>query len=175
MDGSAQPFGQAEKFLSSSCFYVGREHFYHSPTMKSIIRFFQLNFLPRSVDFALLVLRIWLGLTMLINHGRGKLMGFGSMAEKFADPFGVGPTVSLSMAVFAEVVCAGLLALGLLTRFAALVLVILMTVAFFLVHGRAMSGPMSGELAFIYLAGFVAIFIAGPGRFSVDRKLGGAA
>jgi putative oxidoreductase len=140
--------------------------------MKSLIRFFQLNFLPRSVDFGLLVLRLWLGATMMLNHGRGKLMGFSQMADKFADPIGLGPSVSLSMAIFAEVVCAILVALGLLTRFAALVLVILTGVAFFLVHGRALSGPGSGELAFIYLAGFLTIFLTGPGRFSIDRKLG---
>lgn len=143
--------------------------------MKSIIRFFQFNFIPRSVDFSLLVLRIWLGATMLLNHGKGKLMGFGQMADKFSDPLGVGPTASLSLAIFAEVVCATLLALGLFTRFAALVLVILTGTAFFLVHNRAFSGPASGELAFVYMAGFVAIFLAGPGRFSIDRKLGGAA
>jgi putative oxidoreductase len=143
--------------------------------MKSILRFFQFGFLPRSTDLALLVLRLWLGLTMLVNHGWGKAMGFSSMADKFSDPLGVGPTASLTMAVFAEVVCAGLVALGLVTRFAALVLVILTGVAFFAVHGGALSGPGSGELAFIYLAGFLAIFLAGPGRFSVDRKLGAAA
>jgi putative oxidoreductase len=140
--------------------------------MKSIIRFFQLNFFPRSADLALLALRIWLGLTMLLNHGRGKLMGFGQMSGSFSDPLGVGPTTSLSLAIFAEVVCGALLAMGFLTRFAALVLVILVGVAFFLVHGRALSGPNSGELAFVYMAGFFAIFLAGPGRFSIDRKLG---
>jgi putative oxidoreductase len=140
--------------------------------MKSIIRFFQLNFLPRSTDCALILLRIWLGLTILLNHGWGKLMRFGEMAAKFSDPLGVGPTTSLSLAVFAEVVCASLLVLGFLTRFSALVLVILTGVAFFMVHGGALSGANSGELAFIYLAGFVALFLAGPGRFSVDRKLG---
>ena len=143
--------------------------------MKSLIRFLQLNFLPRSVDLGLLVLRLWLGATMMWNHGRGKLMGFSQMADKFSDPVGVGPTVSLSLAIFAEVICAILVALGLLTRFAALVLVILTGTAFFVVHGRALSGPGSGELAFIYLAGFLAIFLTGPGRFSVDRKLGSPA
>ena len=143
--------------------------------MKSIIRLFQLNFLPRSVDFALLLLRLWLGLTMLLNHGRGKLMGFGEMAAKFSDPLGVGPTLSLSLAVFAEGVCALLVAMGLLTRFAALVLTIMLGVAFFMVHQSALSGPGSGELAFIYLAGFLALFLAGPGRFSIDRKLGSPA
>lgn len=143
--------------------------------MKSLIRFFQLNFLPRSVDLALLVLRLWLGATMLLNHGRGKLMGFSQMADKFSDPIGLGPTVSLVLAIFAEVVCAALVAVGLFTRFAALVLVILMSVAFFSAHGGALSGPRSGELAFIFLAGFLTIFLAGAGRFSIDRKLGAAA
>lgn len=141
--------------------------------MKSFLRFFQFNFVPRSVDLSLLVLRVWLGLSMLVLHGWGKLAGFGGMAGSFADPIGLGKTPSLVLAVFAEVFCAALLALGLATRFAALVLVILMTVAFFLVHGRALSGPGSGEMAFLYLAGFLAIFIAGPGAYSVDRKLGG--
>jgi putative oxidoreductase len=165
----------ARRKIWIACLSLKRGSAVFGTPMKSIIRFFQLNFLPRSVDLALLVLRIWLGLTILINHGRAKLTGFSSMAEKFSDPLGLGPTVSLSLAVFAEVGCGMLIALGLLTRFAALVLMILMGVAFFLVHGRAMSGPASGELAFIFLAGFVAIFLAGPGRFSVDRKLGGAA
>jgi putative oxidoreductase len=79
------------------------------------------------------------------------------------------------MAVFGEVVCAALLVLGLFTRFAALVLIILMSVAFFMVHQRVLSGPGSGELAFIYLAGFVALLFGGGGLFSLDRKLGGKA
>ena len=142
--------------------------------MKSFLRLLQFQFLPRGVDLALLVLRLWLGLTLVLNHGLSKLSGFSGMAAKFPDPLGVGSTASLSMTVFGEVVCAVLLALGLVTRFAALVLIVLMTVAFFLIHGRALSGANSGELAFIYLAGFLAVFLAGPGRFSVDRKLGAA-
>ncbi len=141
--------------------------------MKSLLRFFQLNFVPRSVDLALLVLRLWLGLTLLLNHGRGKLMGFSAMSAKFSDPLGIGHTASLTMTVFAEVVCAALLALGLLTRFAALVLIIMLGVAFTMAHGRVLSGPGNGELAFIYLAGVVALFLSGAGRFSVDAKMGG--
>lgn len=143
--------------------------------MNGFLKFLQLNFVPRSADFALLVLRVWLGVSMLALHGWGKAVNFGSMASKFADPFGLGTTASLVLAIFGELVCGALLALGLATRFAALVLVIVMSVAFFSAHGAKLSGPGSGELAFIYLAGFVAIFFAGPGRFSFDRKLGGAA
>ncbi len=143
--------------------------------MNGFIKFLQFNFVPRSADFALLVLRVWLGVSMLALHGWGKVVNFGGMASKFADPFGLGPTVSLVLAIFGEVVCAALLALGLATRFAALALVVVMSVAFFMAHGAKLSGPGNGELAFVYLAGYVAIFLAGPGRFSIDRKLGGAA
>lgn len=140
--------------------------------MKSLMRFLQFSFIPRSTDLALLILRVWLGVSLLVLHGWDKLTGFGALASKFPDPLGVGSTASLSMAVFGEVVCAGLLVLGLLTRFAALVLIIVMSVAFFLVHDRALSGVGSGELAYLYLAGFVTVFLAGSGEHALDRKFG---
>jgi putative oxidoreductase len=86
---------------------------------------------------------------------------------------GVGHVSSLSLAIFAEFLCSLLLVLGLFTRFAALVLSSTMAVAFFMVHRTALSGEHSGELAFIYLAGFLAILIAGPGKFSIDQKIAG--
>ena len=143
--------------------------------MKSFLKFLQFGFIPRSSDLALLVLRVWLGISLLALHGWAKLTNFSSMAGRFPDPLGIGPKGSLALAIFAEVLCAVLLALGLATRFAALVLIVLLAVAFLLVHGRALSGAGSGEMAFIYLAGFVTVFLAGPGRYSVDAKLGGAA
>ena len=120
-------------------------------------------------NLALLILRIWLGATMLLNHGLAKLTGFSSMSGSFPDPLGVGHTASLALVVFAEVVASALLAVGLVTRFAALVLAINMTVAFFFAHKGALSGEHSGEIAFIYLAGYVALILAGGGAFSLDK------
>jgi putative oxidoreductase len=120
-------------------------------------------------NLALLVFRVWLGGTMLLNHGWAKLTGFSSMAGSFPDPFGVGHTASMAMVVFAEVVASALLAIGLVTRFAALVVAINMAVAFFYAHKGALSGEHSGELAFIYLAGCVALIISGGGAFSLDK------
>ena len=124
-------------------------------------------------SIGLLVLRLWLGLTLMLNHGLGKLKGFDSMASGFPDPLKVGHTVSLVLVVFAEVIAALLIAAGLLTRFAALVLMINLGVAFWFIHGRSLSGGHSGELAFIYLGAFVALFVAGPGRASLDKKFFG--
>jgi len=60
--------------------------------------------------------------------------------------------------------------MGLLTRFAALTLVIDLAVAFIMVH-KAVTGM--GELAFIYSAGYVALLLAGGGHFSMDQALFG--
>ena len=134
-------------------------------------------FAPGSDSFCtslgLLVLRLCLGLTMLLNHGLDKLKNFSSMSSGFPDPLHVGHTISLVLVVFAEVVCAALLVLGLVTRFGAFVSAINMAVAFFIVLKAALSGEHSGELALIYLAGFVALLIAGPGRISMDQALYG--
>ena len=121
-------------------------------------------------SLGLLTLRLWLGLAMFFNHGLDKLTHFSDMASKFPDPLGIGQTPSLALVVFAETAGALLLALGLLTRFAALTLVIDLGVALFMVH-KAASGM--GELAFIYSAGYVALLIAGGGRFSLDKALFG--
>ncbi|HZR20504.1 MAG TPA: DoxX family protein [Verrucomicrobiae bacterium] len=124
-------------------------------------------------SLGLLSLRLWLGVTLLLNHGIGKLKGFDSMASGFADPFKIGHTLSFSLVVFAEVVAASLVALGLVTRFGALVLMVNMGVAFMYVHKGSLSGGHSGELAFIYLAGFTTLFLAGPGSLSLDKRLFG--
>lgn len=110
---------------------------------------------------------------MLLNHGIAKLKAFNAMSSGFPDPLKIGHTTSFTLVVFAEMVASILLATGLVTRFAALVLAVNMAVAFFLVHKGAFAGSHSGELAFVYLAGFVALFFAGPGRFSVDKRMFG--
>ena len=138
-----------------------------SQTNSSTMNFLKLGLLANP-ELGLLILRAWLGLTMLINHGIPKLMKFNEMAEKFADPFGIGAKASLALAVFAEVICSTLLVVGFFTRFAALALAITMGVAFATVHKWALSGPASGELAFMYLAGFLALVFMGAGRYSVD-------
>lgn len=143
------------------------------------MKFLQLDFIPRSTDLGLLVLRLWLGLTMLLNHGLMKLQNFDAIAPKFIALFGLSQRLSLGLAVFAEVVCSGLLILGLFTRIAALNLIVTMSVAFVIAHELRLydvpGDPMkkSGELAFIYLAGYVALFFAGAGRLSVDNALTG--
>jgi putative oxidoreductase len=116
-------------------------------------------------SMALLVARLWFGLAMLFNHGLDKFAHFKDLVGTFPDPLGLGQEASLVMVICAEVLGALLLTAGLFTRIAAAVLVIDMFVAFLMVHKTAMSG---GELAFLYLAGYVMFVIAGGGLFSLD-------
>jgi putative oxidoreductase len=136
------------------------------------MKFLHLNFLPRSTDAALLLLRVWHGASLLLLHGWGKLTGFSAMADKFADPFGIGQTPSLVLAILGEVVCTAMLILGFFTRIAALISGITMATAFWFAHGSRLTGPANGELAFVYLGVFLALFLAGGGRYSLDAKLG---
>lgn len=125
--------------------------------------------LPLSTNVGLLVLRLWVGLSMLILHGWDKVFSFNTVVTRFPDALGVGsPAANLALSAFAEFVAALLIALGFGTRAAALVLVVNMAVAFFVAHGARLSGPGSGETAFLYLAAFVVLVLSGPGRFSVD-------
>lgn len=119
-------------------------------------------------SMALLVARLWFGLAMLFNHGFDKFAHFKDIVGNFPDPLGLGQEASLVLVVFAEVLGSLLLTVGLMTRVAAAVLVIDMFVAFLMVHKTAMTGPQSGELAFLYLAGYVILLIAGGGLFSLD-------
>lgn len=131
-----------------------------------------LNFLPRSADFGLLLLRLWFGGALLLLHGWMKVTNFSAMTGQFLDPFGIGKTPSLALATFAEFICAGLVVLGLFTRVAALLAAITMATAFWFAHGAKLTGPTSGELAFLYLGVFLVLFSTGAGRFSLDAKLG---
>jgi putative oxidoreductase len=121
-------------------------------------------------SFGLLVLRLWFGLTMCVHHGLQKIIGWNYLAPTWLDPFHIGHQASFALTVFAEAVCSFLLALGLVTRFAALVLIINMVVAFTMVHKESLK---AGELAYVYLGVFVVLFLAGAGAFSLDKILFG--
>ena len=136
-------------------------------------KLFQLGFLPKSTDCALLLLRLGFGLSLLLLHGWGKLMKFSELSDKFPDPLGIGHTPSLVLAIVGEVLGSSLVVLGWFTRFGALCAAVTMGVAFVMVHGMRLRGPGNGEDAMIYFFGFIAILLAGAGRFSVDGSGGG--
>lgn len=118
-------------------------------------------------DAVITMLRIVLGLTMFLAHGIPKVANFLMLSAVFPDPYGISGTLSLILVIIAEFFCSLLLIFGLMTRIALIPLTFTMFTAFFVVH-RA--DPFAQkELALIYLVGFIVLFVAGPGRISLDE------
>ena len=116
-----------------------------------------------------LALRVLFG-GLLLSHGLQKWAAFSDLAPVFPDPLGIGSSASLTLAVFGEAVCSVAFVFGFLYRLALLPMIFTMSVAFFVVHG---ADPFAvKELAFVYLAVFVVLYVAGPGRYSVDYVIG---
>ena len=91
---------------------------------------------------------------------------FNGDPTKFADPFGIGTPASLGLTVFAEVLCAVLIVVGLFTRWAVIPLIVTMLVAIFVIH---IDDPFKKmEMAILYLIPYVALYLMGPGKYSVD-------
>jgi putative oxidoreductase len=125
-------------------------------------------------SIGLLLLRLAAGGMMAGAHGWTKLAAFGDRAGSFkdplGDPLGLGPHVMFGALVFAELLCAALVALGAFTRVAAFPLVVAMSVAAFVAHADDPFGKK--ELALLYLGVFTTLLFTGAGRFSLDARLG---
>jgi putative oxidoreductase len=121
-------------------------------------------------DFGLLAVRLLSG-GMMLTHGIPKFDRlFGEGPVKFADPFGLGPEISLGLVLFAEVGCSLLVMLGFKTRWATFPLLFTMLMAAFYAHG---SDPFSDkELSLTFFTLFLSILISGGGRLSVDQAIG---
>jgi len=82
----------------------------------------------------------------------------------------LGSTASLSLIIFAELICGILLILGLFTRLACIPIIIGMAVVVFIAsHGQIFD---AGERGMVYLAATLTILLCGPGRISVDGMMG---
>lgn len=117
----------------------------------------------------LLLARIVFGL-LLMSHGVAKWSSYAEMSAVFPDPLGIGSPLSLGLAIFGELACSLAFIVGFLYRLSMIPMIFTMGVAFFVIHGN---DPFAvKELAFVYLAIFVLMYIAGPGKFSADYWIG---
>ena len=117
-------------------------------------------------EFGLLIFRVFVGLTMAFAHGMGKFPMSEMMINGVSSMGFPMPEVFAYLAALSELVGGILIAIGLLTRPAAIGLAITMAVAAFGVHA---ADPFQvKELAYVYL--FISLFFAlyGGGRLSVD-------
>ncbi|MCC8062068.1 MAG: DoxX family protein [Rikenellaceae bacterium] len=122
----------------------------------------------RYANLALLLLRLFVS-GMMLTHGVAKLENFTALREGFPDPIGWGAGLSLVMIILVEVGCSLMVITGLLTRFAVIPLVFAMIMAM-TTHPDMSLGSI--ELPLLYLGMYVVIFIAGPGKCSIDFLIG---
>lgn len=124
-------------------------------------------------DIGKLVLRLTLG-GLILLHGIAKITsgvsGISGMLE------GAGLPASLAYGVYVgEIIAPLLVILGFYSRIAALVIVVNMLFAIFLVHMKDVftltkTGAWGLELQAFFLFTALCVALIGPGRFSVNRR-----
>lgn len=137
--------------------------------MAAVYRFlFPMKPNDTATSMFLLALRVLLG-TLLLIHGIQKWMSYEQLSTVFPDPLGVGHTVSLWLALFAEVLCSLAFIGGFLYRLVLIPMIFTMGIAFFVIHG---GDPFAAkELAFVYLVVFILMYLIGPGKYSIDKMI----
>lgn len=133
-------------------------------------KLFSSKYSANAVNAGMLILRLGLGSLILVKYGFQKITHFSETAQHMPNLLGMGGTVNAVLIIFAEFFCSMFLIIGLFTRFACIPLIIAMSVALYKVAHLNFLGQ--GQLAALYLTGFIAILLIGPGKVSVDGMMG---
>lgn len=125
--------------------------------------------IPNSLPLGLLLMRVGAGLMLLLVHGLPKLMNWSSELLHIEDPLGLGPHVTLGLAVFAEVLCPLLLIVGWWARLACLPVLAVLGVSLVLVHPQW--SLEQGQFAWLLLVLYIGLAVTGPGPLVAQRLL----
>ncbi len=118
-------------------------------------------------DVGKLFLRVSFSI-MLLPHGWSKVNRLFADEIKFSDPIGIGELPSLILVTFAEFIVPILIILGFKTRWFSIFPIITMIVVAF-IH-KWDQGFFEIEKALLFLSGFIAISLIGPGKYSIDQR-----
>jgi putative oxidoreductase len=130
-------------------------------------KIFYNSYSPTTFNIAMLIMRIVFGLIMM-RHGWEKLSHFAEKQGKFMNFMGLGSTVSLGLATFAEFFCSLLLILGLFTRLATIPLLVTVFVILNLHHWKFFG---EYELVPCLAAAYITLLLVGPGKYSLDAQI----
>ncbi|PCC74065.1 putative oxidoreductase [Nannocystis exedens] len=123
----------------------------------------------RARDLGLLALRLGAAALIWTFHMRPKLLHFDDELREFPDPLGIGSAPSFVLALAAEGLCSSLVALGLLTRLAAVPIVFTMLMVL-MMAARGFAGA-DVQSALLYALPYTALALTGAGRYSLDHRL----
>lgn len=119
------------------------------------------------MDMGLLFMRVAAALLLMAVHGLPKLLDWQAQLKQIEDPFGLGPTLTLSFAVFAEVICPVLIIAGVYARLACLPVLAVLAVALVIVHPEW--SLEQGQFAWLLVILFGGLAITGPGAWTLPR------
>lgn len=136
-------------------------------------RLLLLTDLARFGDAALLALRIYVGVFLMCGTwdnvtSTARMEEFAGFLSSVGSPM---PEIAAPVSVYAQFICGALILLGLLTRWAGLVMTFNFTVAVWLLHDVQDFRELFPPLIMV----FVPLFLAthGAGRYSLDARLSG--
>lgn len=112
-------------------------------------------------NVGLFLVRVFFGI-VLMGHGFQKITSFNKLKYTFMNFMNLGSTTSLTLIIFAEFFCGFLLIIGMLTRLAAIPVIIGMAVVFFVVSGSDLWGI--GERGGLYMALATLLLLCGAGQ-----------
>jgi putative oxidoreductase len=118
-----------------------------------------------SADKATLFLRIFIGI-LLFTQAITKSQDYLWLEEFYPSILGLEPATVLSMVGVIEAIAGVMLTIGLLTRYCAALMAIMMFAAAFLFFPH--QGFAEGELKFVYTGIYLSLVISGGGRYSLD-------
>jgi uncharacterized membrane protein YphA (DoxX/SURF4 family) len=145
----------------------------------------------KATDLGLLALRVAVCLCLIYHHGAEKFYDFHELTHHNLDPVGLGVTASVIISGISDGICSLFVLLGFVSRYAALfVLGVLNTVWWLMdhgvdrlfglpvplrpgTHGADLQAQLHTMPSFmnvpLYILGFLAVLLAGPGRYSLDK------
>jgi putative oxidoreductase len=121
-------------------------------------------------DYALLVLRIFMGVTFVI-YATKKIQGFDKYVALFSDKLDLPlPLLNLYLVIGVEGIGGLLLIAGFFTRIVTIPLMITMVTAFFLINlGNGFAASSFGiEVPLAYISVLFVLFSFGAGKYSLD-------
>lgn len=122
-------------------------------------------------NLGLLLLRLSGAAFLFYVHGLPKWLHYSEQLQHIEDPFQLGARLTLSLAIFAEVLCPVAIALGVLTRLACLPILTVLIVALAVVHPDWTLEQ--GQFGWLLLIIFTVLLLSGPGRYALSHRLPG--
>ena len=118
---------------------------------------------------ALLVTRLTLGI-LFVSTGWGKVHNLAKITDYFVELKIPAPGFNAVLVSYTELLCGGLLILGLASRFASIPLMVTMVVALISAKASEVHGlpDLFGQIEWTYFAMLFVIVAFGPGKVSLD-------